>query len=85
LPTKPPKNFITLLDALKLKMKAKDQLQPIITELMSCYSKFQRSSEFEGRPKLVHWLITLNQMKASDELTDEQVRQVSLLSFHCAR
>jgi ESCRT-I complex subunit VPS28 len=60
-------------------MRAKDQLHPIITELMSGYSKFPRSADFEGRPKLVHWLITLNQMRASDELGEDQVRQVRLI------
>ena len=34
------------------------------------------SRDFEGRAKIVQWLITLNQMRAADELTDDQSRQV---------
>lgn len=70
-------NFITFLDALKLKLRAKDQLQPLLTELMSGYTKFRASAEWEGRPKILHWLITLNQMRASEEITEEQSRQLS--------
>jgi len=32
--------------------------------------------DFEGRAKIVQWLITLNQMRAADELTEDQSRQV---------
>ncbi|GAA99586.1 uncharacterized protein L969DRAFT_94040 [Mixia osmundae IAM 14324] len=69
-------NFITFMDALKLKLRAKDQLHPIMTELMSGYTKFPKSNEWEGRPKILHWLITLNQMRASEEITEEQSRQM---------
>ncbi|KAA1098107.1 Vacuolar protein-sorting-associated protein 28 [Puccinia graminis f. sp. tritici] len=69
-------NFITFMDALKLKMRAKDQLHPLLSELMVGYSKFPKSQEWEGRPKILHWLITLNSMRASDEITDEQSRQI---------
>ncbi|KAL8276904.1 hypothetical protein RQP46_010732 [Phenoliferia psychrophenolica] len=70
-------NFITFMDALKLKLRAKDQLHPLLTELMSGYTRFKASSEWEGRPKILHWLITLNQMRASDEISEEQTRQAS--------
>ncbi|KAM0745629.1 vacuolar protein sorting-associated protein 28 [Meredithblackwellia eburnea MCA 4105] len=69
-------NFITLMDALKLKLRAKDQLHPLLTELMSGYTRFRASGEWEGRPRLVNWLITLNQMRASEEITEEQSRQM---------
>jgi len=69
-------NFITFMDALKLKLRAKDQLHPLLTDLMSGYTRFNRSSEWEGRPKILHWLITLNQMRASEEVTEEQSRQM---------
>ncbi len=79
------------MDALKLNLRAKDQLHPFLTELMSGYSRFKGSQEWEGRGKILHWcvvayhiplklyarLITLNAMKASDEVTEEQSRQVS--------
>ncbi|KZO92850.1 vacuolar protein sorting-associated protein 28 [Calocera viscosa TUFC12733] len=69
-------NFITFMDALRLEMRAKDQLHPLLTELMDGYSKFKGSAGWEGRSKIVGWLITLNGMKASESLSDEQVRQL---------
>ena len=94
-------SFITFMDALKLKLKAKDQLHPILQELMTGYARFKGSKDWEGRGRLVSWyvicsnsgrhtsaespsfvalrlfrLILLNGMKASEELSDEQSRQV---------
>ncbi|EKM55171.1 uncharacterized protein PHACADRAFT_120259 [Phanerochaete carnosa HHB-10118-sp] len=69
--------FITFMDALKLRMRAKDQLHPILQELVTGYARFKGSKDWEGRSKLVAWLISLNSMKASEELTDEQIRQLS--------
>lgn len=50
-----PKSFITFMDALKLNLKAKDQLHPFLTDLMSGYSRFKGSQEWEGRAKILHW------------------------------
>ncbi|PWN93432.1 ESCRT-1 complex, Vps28 subunit [Acaromyces ingoldii] len=81
--------FITFMDALKLKLRAKDQLHPLLSDLMSSYSRFAPTTSAaggsngaagdamgEGRAKVLHWLITLNQMKASDEVDDDQARQM---------
>ncbi|KAI5477495.1 hypothetical protein MNV49_006341 [Pseudohyphozyma bogoriensis] len=72
-------NFITFMDALKLKLRAKDQLHPLLTELMSGYTRFKASEQWEGRPKILHWLITLNQMRASEEVSEDQARQFKIL------
>ncbi|KAI6105941.1 vacuolar protein sorting-associated [Pisolithus croceorrhizus] len=69
-------NFITFMDALKLRLRAKDQLHPILQELVTGYARFKGSKEWEGRSRMVGWLITLNGMKASEELTEEQSRQL---------
>jgi ESCRT-I complex subunit VPS28 len=45
------------MDALKLKLRAKDQLHPILSELMSSYAKLNKSSEWEGRPKILQWCV----------------------------
>lgn len=83
------------MDALKLKYRAKDQLHPILQELVTGYARFKGSKEWEGRQRMVSWyviykyrvcphetpfarLITLNSMAASDEITDEQARQVNV-------
>ncbi|THG98685.1 hypothetical protein EW026_g3532 [Hermanssonia centrifuga] len=69
-------SFITFMDALKLRMRAKDQLHPILQELVTGYARFKGSKDWEGRSKMVGWLITLNAMKASEEITEEQSRQL---------
>jgi ESCRT-I complex subunit VPS28 len=63
------------MDALKLSYKSKDQLHPHLSDLMTSLNK-SMPKDFEGRAKIVQWLITLNQMRAADELTDDQVREV---------
>ena len=85
------------MDALKLRLRAKDQLHPLLQELMTGYARFKGSAEWQGRGRIVQWqvcspalfvmlismvstftrLITLNAMKASDEITEEQSRQAS--------
>ncbi len=48
-------SFITFMDALKLNLRAKDQLHPFLTDLMAGYSRFKGSVEWEGRVKILHW------------------------------
>ena len=48
-------SFITFMDALKLKMRAKDQLHPILQELVTGYARFKGSKDWEGRSKMVAW------------------------------
>ncbi|KAG6872970.1 hypothetical protein C0995_004509 [Termitomyces sp. Mi166 len=69
-------NFITFMDALKLRLRAKDQLHPILQELVTGYARFKGSKDWEGRSRMISWLITLNGMKASEEITEEQSRQL---------
>ncbi|KAF9524409.1 vacuolar protein sorting-associated protein 28 [Crepidotus variabilis] len=69
-------SFITFMDGLRLKMRAKDQLHPMLQELVTGYARFKGSKEWEGRSRMVSWLITLNGMKASEELSEEQARQL---------
>ena len=43
------------MDALKLGLRAKDQLHPILQELVTGYARFRGSKDWEGRSKLVAW------------------------------
>lgn len=43
------------MDALKLRMRAKDQLHPILQELVTGYARFKGSKDWEGRSKMVAW------------------------------
>ena len=76
-------NFITLMDALKLKMHAKDQLHPLLSDLLASYTKVAHGAGAgASRERLLHWcvsadrLIELNKMNASDEVGDAQVREM---------
>ena len=71
-------DFITFLDALRLGLVAKDQLHPLLTDVIQSANKVTGGADFENRGKIVQWLITLNQMKATDELTEAQTREVEL-------
>ncbi|KAI9677222.1 MAG: Vacuolar protein-sorting-associated protein 28 [Trizodia sp. TS-e1964] len=70
-------NFITFLDALKLNWLAKDSLHPLLADIIKSISKVNMGQDFEGRGKIVQWLITLNQMKATEELNEEQARELT--------
>eukprot|EP01084_Bolivina_argentea_P298341 514101_1 len=70
-------HFITVMDALKLEQKAVDEIHPLISDLVSRMNKCQRlPDDFIGVNKAKKWLATLNNMRASDELSDDQVRQL---------
>jgi ESCRT-I complex subunit VPS28 len=70
-------DFITFLDALKLGLLAKDQLHPLLSDVIQSVNKVT-DRDFEGRGKIVQWLIALNQMKATEELGDSQARELEL-------
>ncbi|OQR90749.1 vacuolar protein sorting-associated protein 28 [Achlya hypogyna] len=69
---------ITLSDYLKLNVRAVDEIQPLLSECMASLTKVHGlPPTFEGRLKLEQWLRVLNAMRASDELDDDQIRQMS--------
>lgn len=70
-------DFITFLDALKLGLLAKDQLHPLLSDVIQSVNKVT-DRDFNGRGKIVQWLITLNQMKASEEVSEEQSRDLEM-------
>ncbi|KAL4934524.1 S-adenosylmethionine-dependent methyltransferase [Aspergillus undulatus] len=69
-------NFITFLDALKLNMVSKDALHPLLSEVIQSVNKVT-DVDFEDRGKIIQWLITLNQMRATEELGEEQARELA--------
>jgi len=52
----------------------KDTLHPLLVEIIQSVNQVT-DKEFENKGKIVQWLITLNQMRASEKLDDEQARQ----------
>nr|KMM72362.1 vacuolar protein sorting-associated protein 28 [Coccidioides posadasii RMSCC 3488] len=69
-------NFITFLDALKLNMVSKDALHPLLSEVIQSVNKVT-DEDFENRGKIIQWLITLNQMRATEELAEDQARELA--------
>lgn len=69
-------NFITFLDALRLNMVSKSALHPLLSDVIQSVNKVT-DQDFEHRGKIIQWLITLNQMKTSEELTEEQARDLA--------
>jgi len=70
-------DFITFLDALKLGLLAKDQLHPLLSDVIQSVNKVT-DRDFDGRGKIVQWLIKLNQMKATEEVSEDQARELEL-------
>uniref|UniRef100_UPI00358DFA62 vacuolar protein sorting-associated protein 28 homolog n=1 Tax=Myxine glutinosa TaxID=7769 RepID=UPI00358DFA62 len=69
--------FITVMDKLRLEIRAMDEIQPDLRELMETMSRMSSlPSGFEGKEKVNSWLQQLSGMSASDELDDSQVRQM---------
>lgn len=54
---------------------SKDTLHPILVDTIQSVNKVT-SRDFENKGKIVQWLITLNQMRAAEELTAEQAREL---------
>ncbi|KAF8819668.1 putative Vacuolar protein sorting-associated protein 28 [Cardiosporidium cionae] len=72
-------HFITLLDALKLNERAVDVILPLVTELLSSLNRIKSlPSSLHGFESIKQWSLKLAQMKAHDEITDEEARQFSL-------
>jgi ESCRT-I complex subunit VPS28 len=69
--------FITFLDAVKLGLLSKDQLHPLLSDVIQSVNRVT-DQDFENRGKIVQWLITLNQMRATDELSEQQARELEL-------
>lgn len=52
-------------------------MQPDLRELNDTINRLALvPSNFEGKTKIHEWLTTMSSMKASDELTESQVRQL---------
>ncbi|KAF2074639.1 hypothetical protein CYY_004034 [Polysphondylium violaceum] len=70
-------NFITTMDSIRLKLVAVDGIYPLLSDLMESLNRNTwLGPNFEGKEKIKNWISILNQMKATDELDDEQSRQL---------
>lgn len=70
--------FITAMDSLKLNMLAVDSLFPALKDILDGLSRIHSlPPDHEVRDKIRSWVTLLNGMKASEELDEEQARQLS--------
>lgn len=69
-------NFITFLDALKLNMLSKDSLHPLLSEVIQSANQVTYA-DFENRGKIINWLIRLNGMRATEELGEDEARELA--------
>ncbi len=76
--------FITVMDRLRLDIRAMDELYPDIKELFEIMNRMSAlPPTFEGTTKVQKWLDELQVMQASDELSEDQSRQM-LFDFESA-
>ncbi|KAI8035727.1 hypothetical protein M5D96_011477 [Drosophila gunungcola] len=68
--------FITIMDKLRLQINTMDALQPDVKDLADNMNRLSLIPEdFDAKLKVEKWLGSLNEMQASDELSEGQVRQ----------
>jgi len=67
-------HFITLKDSLELNVRTVDGLQPLMIELIDGVHRLH--IEFQGRDRLEGWLACFNGLKASDEFSEDDARQL---------
>ena len=69
--------FITVMDALSMEQRAVDQLHPNLADLNSNLNQITSlPSDHEAKVTVRRWLEKLHSMRASDELDEEQSRQM---------
>jgi ESCRT-I complex subunit VPS28 len=70
-------HFITTMDLLKLEMYAVDEVQPHLSDLMENLNNVSTLKPDDvAKERVKHWLILLNEMRASDQLQADQARQM---------
>ena len=67
-------HFITIMDCLKLKQTAADQLHPLLTDLTATVKGVNPG--FEHLTRLEGWLTKMDTMRASDELNEVETREM---------
>ncbi|QLQ79471.1 hypothetical protein HG537_0C01180 [Torulaspora globosa] len=81
-------NFITIMDALKLNYRSKDQLHPLLAELLLSINRVgpAQGAASEGgeggagfekdKKKLVEWIVKINRMRIDQELNGQEAKEL---------
>lgn len=68
--------FIGVMDTVKLDMRAKDQVAPVLGDLLLALCRVSRlPNDFEGTKSVRKWLSRMDQMRASELLSEEETRE----------
>jgi ESCRT-I complex subunit VPS28 len=71
-------HFITTMDAVKLEMRAVDDLQPLLSDLMNALVQLPDTPDvFSPNDKVRRWLERLNAMRAVEMIDEDDARQLS--------
>ena len=69
--------FITAMDALRLGQRAVDEIQPLVSDVTGSLVRVpQMPADFEGMQKMRLWLQKLHDMRAHDEIEEQESRQL---------
>lgn len=75
-------NFITIMDAIKLNYRTKDQLHPLLAELLLSINRTTTTAAgkdingVEDKKKLVEWIVKINRMKIDDQLDEKDAKEL---------
>lgn len=58
-----------------MNMLSKDTLHPILVETIQAVNKVT-DRDFDNKGKIIQWLISLNQMRAAEDLSADQAREL---------
>jgi ESCRT-I complex subunit VPS28 len=65
------------MDAVKLEQRAVDELHPLLSDLMDSLTRLPDTpNDFEPNRKVRKWLQKLNQMRAVDQIDEDDARQL---------
>lgn len=67
-------NFITFNDGIHLGYRSKSDLHPLLADLATSLNSVTKEN-FNGRSKVVEWLIRLNQLKSGEQISDDEANQ----------
>lgn len=66
-------NFITVMDAVKLGYRTRDQLHPLLAELLLSTNRVARL-ESKSRGQLVEWLVRVNRLRGQESIDEGAAR-----------
>lgn len=70
-------SFIMATDAIQMEIYTVSRIQPLIQDIVFHLSSVRGiPNSYQGRAKLQEWLVTLNAMRAYDDLSQEEAHQL---------